>query len=104
MVRRFGASLLRHYRQVSLTWRFGIAAFVVVVVVGSALTRLTDRVIANNAQNEGELDVADQVSRLISTRLTPADLEAPMSGDRREAFDPFVRSDVLSARIARVKL
>jgi len=38
---------------------------------------LTDTVTANNAQREeADLEVTDQVSRLISTRLTPADLEA----------------------------
>jgi len=104
MLSRVATSLLRRYRQVSLTWRFGIAAFVVVVVVGYALTQLTDTVIANNAQREGELDVTDQVSRLISIRLAPADLETPMSGDRLAAFDQFVRSDILSTRVARVKL
>lgn len=104
MLHRVATPFFKRFHRVSLTWRFASAALVVVVVVGYALTRLTDNVIANNAQNESEFDVTDQVSRLISTRLTPADLETPMSGDRLEAFDQFVRSDILSSRIARVKM
>jgi signal transduction histidine kinase len=104
MLHRVATPLFESFQRVSLTWRFAIAALVVVVVVGYALTRLTSTVIADNAQREGELDTRDEVSRHITSRLTRADLETPMSGDRLESFDQYVRNDILSDRVARVKV
>lgn len=104
MLHRRPPAPLAATQQVSLTWRFAIAALVVIVIVGYALSRLTDRVIADNAQKEGERDTSDVASIHIAARLAPADLEAPMSGARLEALDEYVRTDIMSDRIARVKI
>lgn len=104
MLHRVATPLFKCFQGVSLTWRFAITALVAVVVVGYALTQLTDAVVADNAQRGGELDARDEASRHITRRLTPADLETPMSGDRLESFDQYVQSEIVSDRVARVKV
>lgn len=103
MLRRVATLLFECHQRVSLTWRFAIAALVAVVVVGYALTQITGTVIAGNVRKEGELDARDE-ARHITSRLTPADLETPMSGDRLESLDQYVRSDIVSDRVGRVKI
>ncbi len=89
--------------QASLTWRFAVAALIVIVIVGFALSRLTASVIARTAQQEGERDTRETSAR-IAARLTPGEVETPMSGARLEAFDQYVRSEIVSDRVARVKV
>ncbi len=90
--------------RLSLTWRFAIAALVVVVLVGYVQAKLLGGVIADHARADQESGARDMITRRVLPQLTPRDLDEPMTGQRLEEFDRFVQANVVSSRTARIKV
>ena len=86
------------------SWRFAIIALVVVGAIGWLLVNLLGNAIIEFHLRQAETEARDHVARGLTTRLTEADLSAPLSGQRLAEVDAFVRTDLLSGGIRRIKI
>src|SRR5581483_324353 len=88
--------------RLSLTWRFAIAAAGVMAVVFAASAWMQQRAIVDGTLRDARDDVQQIVAHRIVPRLTQDDLATPLSGPRLEAFDSFVRDQLLGDDAERI--
>src|SRR5579871_5943178 len=81
--------------RLSLTWRFAIAAAGVMAVVFAVSALLQTRAIVDGTLRDAREDVQQIVAHRVAPRLTQEDLSAPLAGQRLDAFDTFVRDQLL---------
>jgi len=110
-----GAGLKRIWRWLTdhaFTWQFTLQFTLVFALVSLVLVGLTgfglSRYLAHSTK-ESEIDDAveqaqEHVSRLITTRLSPAQTMAPLAGEDYTEFDSFVQGGIISADTIRVRL
>jgi len=94
---------MRRLRE-NLLVRFSVVSFVVMAGIAVALTLILSNKIRSDAIDELVTeDIGESSARLLNA-ITPADLEAPMTGERYSQFHEFVQRSIVSERTARIKL
>lgn len=88
----------------NLLVQFSITSFLILAVTAVAFGVVLTEKYRSHAidvlAGEAVGDFSGQILRVI----TPADLEAPMTGERYDRFDDFVQRSIVSASTAWVKL
>lgn len=88
----------------NLLFHFSVASFIVMVVLGVALSWGISQVVREQVLAEKVLTVADDLSGRIQRHLTSQDLAAPMTGNRYSAFQSWVEENIVSLHTARIKI
>ncbi|GEM_PF-884479 len=91
-------------RNLSLTWRFGLAAMAVIALLGVALSQLLSQTIIRNALEDAQSDTRDTVAPRMVGYLRPADLTTPLSSQRIAELNRFIKDTIVSPRTARIKI
>ena len=91
-------------KKIGPTWRFAIAASLVVTAAGYLLVTVLTHSIVDANLRSAEAEARDTVAKRVLYVLTPEDMSAPLEGDRLATVDRFVRESVISARTARIKI
>ncbi len=94
--------ILLFLSRLSLTWRFAIAAAGVMAVVFAVSSWVQQRAIVDGTLHDARDDVQLIVAHRVAPRLTAVDLSAPFAGQRLDAFDVFVRDQLLGDDADRV--
>ncbi len=97
-------SLLLFLSRLSLTWRFAIAAAGVMAVVFAFSAWVQTRSVERGTLRDAQTDVQRLVANRVLPRLTRQDLAVPLSGERLDSFDAFVREQILSDDAERVAI
>ncbi|MBM2826488.1 MAG: response regulator receiver modulated sensor-containing diguanylate, partial [Dehalococcoidia bacterium] len=97
-------NVLNFFRRPSLTWRFGLAALVIIALLGVVLSLLLRQAIIESALADARADTRDTVAHRIAEYLRPTDLTEPLSSQRVAELDSFFKNAIVSKRTARVKI
>jgi hypothetical protein len=88
----------------NLLVQFSIASFIILAIIAVLLANvLADKIQAHAVEDLMDEAVGASSGRLLNA-ITPADLEAPMIGERYDRFHEFVQRAIVSDHTARVKL
>lgn len=88
----------------NLFLQFSVVSFVVMAVIGVFLAVFLSNVVRSQAIDAVVHEAIGDASGRLLRAITPVDLETPMTGQRYDRFDSFVRESIVSERTARVKL
>ena len=87
----------------NLLVRFSVVSFVVLFAIAAAITLVLSGNIRSQAMDEAVRHVT-HYSGMVLSLLTPADLEAPMAGERYARFHESVQRSILSDVFIKVKV
>lgn len=88
----------------NLLVQFSIAAFLVLMLMFAATSWAMSRSFEGLVLEQAASDAVAASNRLVLNMLTAQDLREPMSGQRYEEFDNYVRANIVSDRTARIKV
>lgn len=95
---------MERLRKLSLVEQFGVASFLVILLLGLALAWVLGRAIKDNALAELAYEARDTLERRLIGKLTPEDFLQPMVGQRYANFHRWVEESIVSGRTARIKI
>ncbi len=95
---------LRESYFVQFTLIFALAALVVSLLAGFFLSGFLASEVRNETMSEVATEVSEHTARVITSRLSPEQLAAPMTGQSLQEFDAFVRESILSPRVLQVNV
>ncbi|MBI4284655.1 MAG: hypothetical protein HY670_01985 [Chloroflexi bacterium] len=88
----------------NLFLQFSIVSFVALVIIAFVLNASIASAVRSHAEAALASEAVAMASNHLVARITLADLETPMTGDRYDRFDAFVKTSILSGNTARVKV
>lgn len=94
---------MRHLKD-NLLVQFSVISFLIVAVVAVVIAVVLSNKIQSDAIEDLVKEAVGASSGRLLTAITPADLEAPMTGARYNRFHEFVQQSIVSERTARVKI
>lgn len=89
---------------ISPSQQFAVFSLIILLALGSVLASLLSVQIEQQMATTTANMVGHQVSAMIRAQLSTADLREPMSSERYHAFDAFLRRNIISPQIARIKI
>lgn len=101
---RLWAVLATRPSGLSPSQQFAAFSLAVLLLLGAGLGLVLGAAIEDEITRGAATLVASSVSGAIHQQVTSADLDGAMTGQRLLDFDAFVRANVLSSQVARVKL
>ncbi|MBI2303904.1 MAG: hypothetical protein HYU86_04050 [Chloroflexi bacterium] len=88
----------------NLLVQFSIVSFFVTVATALLMTWGLTTITRQNILDEAKNEAVDTLADRVLNKLTPADLQNPMTGQRYDEFHRFVQESVVSRRTARIKI
>ncbi|MCC7354276.1 MAG: HAMP domain-containing histidine kinase [Anaerolineae bacterium] len=95
---------MERFRDLSPVQRYGLISFATVLLLGATLGWIVSYLIRTEVVRSTAAATGTTVRGIIRNVLTPEDYRSPMTGPRYEEFNDFLRHNVLSDDIARVKV
>lgn len=83
---------------------FFVASLLVMVGVAFLLSNIIGNIVAENILDQVAHQIADNTAPMVANQLSAQDFKVPMSGQRLKEFDNFVKGNLISDSVPRVKL
>jgi len=97
--------MIRNYfAGMSLLSRFTLTSFFITLLIASVLAWRLEFVLERDALSAVAENTAHQATNILNEKLTAADLETALHGERYEEIDALIHNTLLSADIVRMKI